>query len=410
MSAARLRAGAFALLPAAALLFGSAPARSATEPAESAASSALTCEALPRLLGAYLQNHVQYRALTEDLKQRVAEATLRHLDPSRSLFLETDAAKLRNQFAGVFSAISRGDCAQLDQMHATTIERYREMEAFVRAYVSRSDYAIDEEAILIIDPEKRGFPADKAAREDLHRRLIHFQMSNYVANGESLEEAKKKLIHRYELMTLRAEEMARDEVYARFLDAFSSALDPHSAYLSPDNLEDFKIHMGLSLEGIGAVLSSRDGYTIVEEVVPGGSAAKQGSIQPKDRVLGVAQGDGELVDVIDMDLRDVVRMIRGKKGSIVRLSVLRQGAETERFVVSLERDKINLEEQAAKLRFEEMEIGGKTLKLAVLELPSFYGDKEEGSRQATDDVAKLLREARAAKADGLLLATLRLGQ
>jgi carboxyl-terminal processing protease len=109
------------------------------------------------------------------------------------------------------------------------------------------------------------------------------------------------------------------------------------------------------------------------------------------------------VDVIDMDLRDVVRMIRGKKGSTVRLSVLRQGSETERFVVSLERDKINLEEQAAKLRFEEMEVGGKTLKLAVLELPSFYGDKEEGSRQATDDVAKLLREARAAKADGLLL-------
>jgi carboxyl-terminal processing protease len=385
------------------LLFAGAPARAATEPAASAASSALTCEALPRLLGAYLQNHVQYRALTEDLKQRVAESTLRHLDPSRSLFLETDAAKLRKQFAGVFSAISRGDCAQLDQMHATTIERYREMEAFVRAYVSRDDYAIDEEAILIIDPEKRGFPADKPAREDLYRRLIHFQMSNYVANGESLEEAKKKLIHRYELMTLRAEEMARDEVYARFLDAFSSALDPHSAYLSPDNLEDFKIHMGLSLEGIGAVLSSRDGYTIVEEVVPGGSAAKQGSIQPKDRILGVAQGDGELVDVIDMDLRDVVRMIRGKKGSTVRLSVLRQGSETERFVVSLERDKINLEEQAAKLRFEEMEVGGKTLKLAVLELPSFYGDKEEGSRQATDDVAKLLREARAAKADGLLL-------
>ena len=403
IKAARLRAGAFALLPAAVLLFAGAPARAATEPAASAASSALTCEALPRLLGAYLQNHVQYRALTEDLKQRVAESTLRHLDPSRSLFLETDAAKLRKQFAGVFSAISRGDCAQLDQMHATTIERYREMEAFVRAYVSRDDYAIDEEAILIIDPEKRGFPADKPAREDLYRRLIHFQMSNYVANGESLEEAKKKLIHRYELMTLRAEEMARDEVYARFLDAFSSALDPHSAYLSPDNLEDFKIHMGLSLEGIGAVLSSRDGYTIVEEVVPGGSAAKQGSIQPKDRILGVAQGDGELVDVIDMDLRDVVRMIRGKKGSTVRLSVLRQGSETERFVVSLERDKINLEEQAAKLRFEEMEVGGKTLKLAVLELPSFYGDKEEGSRQATDDVAKLLREARAAKADGLLL-------
>jgi carboxyl-terminal processing protease len=110
-----------------------------------------------------------------------------------------------------------------------------------------------------------------------------------------------------------------------------------------------------------------------------------------------------MVDVVDMDLRDVVKMIRGKRGSVVRLSVLRQGAETERFTIRLVRDKVNLEEQAAKLRFEELEAGGRKWKLAVLELPSFYGDKEAGSRQATEDVAKLLREARSAKADGLLL-------
>jgi carboxyl-terminal processing protease len=378
-------------------------AGAATEPPSEAASSALTCEALPRLLGAYLQNHVQYRALTEELKQRVAESNLRHLDPSRSLFLEPDAEAMRKQFGNVFTSLSRGDCAPLEQMHKTTVDRYREMESYVREYVSRPDYEIDEGATLVIDPEKRGFPDTQAEREDLYRRLVHFQMSNYVANGEELEEAKKKLVHRYELMTRRAVEMKQDEVYARFLDAFSTALDPHSAYLSPDNLEDFKIHMGLSLEGIGAVLSSRDGYTVVEEVVPGGSAAKEGSLKPKDKILGVAQGDEEVVDVIDMDLRDVVRMIRGKKGSVVRLSVLRQGAETERFNVRLVRDKINLEEQAAKLRFEELEVNGRKLRLAVLDLPSFYGDKEAGSRQATDDVAKLLREARAAKADGLLL-------
>ena len=242
-------------------------------------------------------------------------------------------------------------------MHEQTIERYKEMEGFVRDYVSRADYEIDENATLVIDPEKRGFPKGKAEREDLYRRLVHFQMSNYVANGEPLDEAKKKLIHRYELMTRRAQETKRDEIYARFLDAFSTSLDPHSSYLSPDNLEDFKIHMGLSLEGIGAVLSSRDGYTVVEEIVPGGSAAKEGTLKPKDKVIAVAQDEkGEMVDVIDMDLRDVVRMIRGKKGSVVRLSLLRQGATTDRYTVRLVRDKINLEEQAAKLRFEEVEV------------------------------------------------------
>ena len=386
------------------LALAALPARAATESAGSAASSALSCEALPRLLGAYLQNHVQYRALTEDLKERVAESNLRHLDPSRSLFVQSDAESLRRQLGGVFASLTRGDCSQLEEMHKLTIERYKEMADFVRDYVSRADYKIDENATLVIDPEKRGFPKDKAQREDLYRRLVHFQMSNYVANGEPLDEAKKKLVHRYELMTRRAQEMKRDEIYARFLDAFSTSLDPHSSYLSPDNLEDFKIHMGLSLEGIGAVLSSRDGYTVVEEIVPGGSAAKQGSLKPKDKVIAVAQDEkGEMVDVIDMDLRNVVRMIRGKKGSVVRLSLLRQGAATERYTVRLVRDKINLEEQAAKLRFEELKSGDKTYKLAVLDLPSFYGDKDTGARQATDDVQKLLKEARAAKADGLLL-------
>lgn len=403
-SYARFRAARIAATALAFAALGLAPAAArAQSAAESAPASALTCDAIPRLLAAYLQNHVQYRALTEDLKSRVADSNLRQLDPSRSLFLESDAESIRKQFKQVFDGITRGECGALERMHAQSIERYEEMEKFVRDYVSRPDYAIDENATLVIDPEKRGFPEDAAARADLYRRLVHFQMSNYVANGETLDEAKKKLIHRYELMTRRAKEMERHEVYARFLDGFSSALDPHSAYLSPDNLEDFKIHMGLSLEGIGAVLSSRDGYTIVEEIVPGGSAAKEGTLQPKDRILGVGQAEGEFVDVIDMDLRDVVRMIRGKKGSVVRLSVLRQGSTTERFTIRLVRDKINLEEQAAKLRFEEIESDGRKLKLAVLELPSFYGDKESGNRQATDDVLRLLKEAREAKADGLLL-------
>jgi len=161
--------------------------------------------------------------------------------------------------------------------------------------------------------------------------------------------------------------------------------------------------MGLSLEGIGAVLSSRDGYTVVEEVVPGGAADLSGTLQPKDKILAVGQDAGDMVDVIDMDLRDVVRMIRGKKGTQVRLAVLRQGADTERFTVRLTRDKINLEEQAAKLEFKTIERDGRKLKLAVLDLPSFYGDKEPDARQATEDVARLLDLVKREKVDGLVL-------
>lgn len=367
------------------------------------ADKSLGCGDLSRLMATYLQNHVLYHAMTDDLRGRVAESHLRVLDSSRSLFLEAEAAEMRKKTREVFPSLSLDDCSLLDAMHRASIERYREMEHFVRRFVSDDDYAIDEQAELVLDPEKRGFPKTRAEREALYRKLVHFQMSNYVSNGEPLAEAKQKLIHRYELMTRRAEEMTPDEIYARFLGAFAVSLDPHSSYLTPDSLEDFRIHMGLSLEGIGAVLSSRDGYTVVEEVVPGGAADLSGALQPKDRILAVGQETGEMVDVIDMDLRDVVRMIRGKKGTLVRLAVLRQGAETERFTVRLVRDKINLEEQAAKLEFKTIERDGRKLKLAVLELPSFYGDKEPGARQATEDVARLLDLVQREKVDGLVL-------
>ncbi len=384
----------------------SAPASAPASPAASSAgsaSSSLSCSDLPRLMATYLQNHVLYRTVTDELRERTAESHLRMLDSSRSLFLEKEAAALREKTAGVFSALSLDDCGILDAMNRTSIERYREMEDFVREFVSDDDYAVDESAELVLDPEKRGFPKNKAERRALYEKLIHFQMSNYLSNGEPLADAKEKLIHRYELITKRAQEMTPDEIYARFLGAFANSLDPHSAYLSPDSLEDFRIHMGLSLEGIGAVLSSRDGYTVVEEIVPGGAAELSGVLQPKDKLLSVGQETGEMVDVIDMDLRDVVRMIRGKKGTAVRLGVLRQGAETERFTVRLLRDKINLEEQAAKLEFKTLERDGQKLRLAVIDLPSFYGDKEPDARQATEDVARLLDLVKREKADGLLL-------
>ena len=205
------------------------PAAAATESAASSAGSALSCETLPRLLGAYLQNHVQYRALTEELKERVAESNLRHLDPSRSLFVQSDADTLqtpaRRRLRVADASATARSSRRCTSSPSSGTRRWRTSCA---TYVSRPDYEIDKNATLVIDPEKRGFPKNKAEREDLYRRLVHFQMSNYVANGESMDEAKKKLIHRYELMTRRAQgDEARRDLRAlprRLLDCARSAL------------------------------------------------------------------------------------------------------------------------------------------------------------------------------------------
>jgi len=161
--------------------------------------------------------------------------------------------------------------------------------------------------------------------------------------------------------------------------------------------------MGLSLEGIGVALTSRDGYSIVQEIIPGGATDRGDHLKPQDKIIAVAQDGEEAVNIIDMSLRDVVRLIRGKKGSKVHLTVLRQDETTERFSVTIVRDKIDLKEQAASLRFEQREVDGKSLKLAVLELPSFYGDGDPRNRNSARDVEKLLKQIEIEGADGLVL-------
>ncbi len=370
----------------------------------SPAAAVLSCDRVPGLLRAYLNKHYAFRYLNDELRKRTIESYIKRLDPSKSLFLTQEKNAFAKQLRGVFHDVRLGNCTALLDIRADMIKRYEEVEAFARNYVGSDDYALDSTVELIIDPDRRARPKTIAERDDLYRRLIHFQMSNYLTNGEEMSEAKRKLIHRYELMTKRAKELEDADVYASFLDAFASALDPHSNYFTADAVEDFQIGMELSLEGIGVALTSRDGYSVVEKIIPGGAADRTGGMEPSDKIIAVAQADGEFVDIIDMDLRDVVRLIRGKRGTTVRLSILRQGEATERHVVSIVRDKIKLEDQAAALRFEEVATqDGKVLKLAVLELPSFYGGRNPTERQSSRDMRELLRKVKEEKADGLLL-------
>ena len=359
--------------------------------ASSLAGAELSCSVIPEFTRLYLRSHVRHHELDEEIAQRSIENYLLRLDPSRTLLTEPEVEEIRASLGGVFDEVKAGRCTLLSALHKRLVLEHERAAKFVRDFVSSEAYEIDTTASLILDPEVRGYPKNDEARDDLLRRLIHFQMSNYVSNDTELEEAKKKLIRRYERRLRRFLDTTTDETYAAFLDAFASALDPHSNYLSARVLEDFRIGMSLSLEGIGVALSEQDGYAVVERIIPGGAADRHNVLRPKDKIIGVAQEGEEFVDIIDMPLRDAVSLIRGKAGTKVGLTILRQGEKTEKFNIEIVRDKIDLDEQAAKLRFEEHEVDGKTYKLAILELPSFYGDSDPSKRQCTDDVARLLR-------------------
>lgn len=372
-------------------------------PSSARATTGLSCEAIPGLVAAYLQHHVLYHSLDEPLKARVVDAYMLRIDPTRTLYLDAEAKTLQAKLRDGMEALLRSDCSRLGAVHDDVVARTKKMEEFVRAEVARPDLTLDPTISLQTDPLKRGFPKTPAERDALYRALIQFQIANYRNAGLSMDEAKEQLVHRYAVLTKQTTEQTPEDLRATFLDAFATGLDPHSNYLSPDDAEEFDIQMGLSLEGIGLALSSRDGYAVVEEVIRGGAADRQGSMKRKDKIVAVAQEGAEPVKVVDYKLRDVVRMIRGPKGTPVHLTVLRPSDPPERFQVTIVRDKIDLEEQAAKLRFEDVEAGARTLKLAVLELPSFYGDRDASKRQAERDVRNLLKQVREAKVDGLLL-------
>jgi carboxyl-terminal processing protease len=369
------------------------------------AHAELTCGDLRDLSTLLLQKHIRVHMMTPEVRARAVQTYLERLDPQRLLYLDAEQQRLSERLEEAFLQVRSGECAKLRAIHEDAVSRTREQEAYVRKFVGADGYQVDTRAEIVLDPEKRGWPVTAAQRDAWLKALLHFQASNFLSSGEPLGEAKKRIVHRYELRTARMAELDRDDLYAGFLDSLANSLDPHSSYLTQDALDDFQIQMQLSLEGIGVALSERDGYSVVEQVIPGGAADRVGGLQPQDRIVAVAEEGGTPVDIIDMPLREVVNRIRGKKGTKVHLTVVREGEKTERFHVAIVRDKIDLEEQAAKLRLETVEQQGKRLKLAVIELPSFYGDGDgdPNKRQGSRDVQRLLEEAKREKAQGLLL-------
>ncbi|MEE2757506.1 MAG: S41 family peptidase [Myxococcota bacterium] len=367
--------------------------------------SPLVCWSLAGLMARYHDSHVQFRRESGEINERVVELYAKRMDPSKVMLLADEFSEVKARIKIALASVQEGDCETFEWLRTEQIKWQSAMEDHVRKLVSEPTLTIDRSLSLQMDADKRERPRTNRDRAEARKKLIHFQLANYVAAGTKLAEAKKKLIHRYELVTKDVKEQTLADVYAGFLNAFSNALDPHSTYFSADDLVDFRISMDLSLEGIGAQLSSRDGYTIVREVIPGGAADRQGGLKRKDKVIAVAQGEnGEPVNVVDMPLRKVVKLIRGKKGTKVKLTILRQRnkAETHHFLIT--RDKIDLKESAAKLEWKTIERDRKKLKIAVIRLPSFYGgDPRKGARDCTADMKKLLVEVAQKKADGLML-------
>lgn len=361
----------------------------------------LTCTYLPGIMKDFLDNHYAMKNLDDGIKTHTVDQMVKRLDITKTLLYESDVARLRQDLRGMFGTMREGNCAALQDVYGLFLTRARENEQFVKKFLGPG-YKFDETVELNTDLNKRPYPKTQAEKEELLRKFVHFQIANALLAGQSLEEAKRQQIHRYELQTRRLSERNAEQLVKSFAEAFALALDPHSSYLSPQDLEDFRIQMQLSLEGIGATISNENGFTVIEELIPGGGAERTGLLKPKDKIIAVAQEGEEPVNVIDMDLREVTKMIRGEKGTKVTLTILRQTDQTDRFAVTIVRDRIDIKEQEAKLTYETRHVGPREYVFGIIDLPSFYGGRTDG-RSCYEDVKGLLEKAKEKNVDGVVL-------
>ncbi|MBS1958017.1 MAG: carboxy terminal-processing peptidase [Bdellovibrionales bacterium] len=369
-----------------------------------AQAQTLQCQSVPALMNVFLSNHFSVNQLNSDIKGRTVNLFMKYVDPNKQLLLKSDVAKMKTQLTDLFETMKNGNCASLNEISSTLVSRAEENLKIVSEMLGKADFKLDETVKYQSDSKKRDYPSNVDEKKAGLTSAIQTQLATTMAGDVKLDKAKQQLIKRYELAVKRSKELNTGKMINLFAESFAHSLDPHSDYMSPEQLDEFKISMNLSLEGIGVSLSSDDGYTIVQEIIPGGSADRAHALMPKDKIIAVAQDKKEPVNIIDMDLSDVVKMIRGKKGTKVELTVLRQkGSKSDTFKVTLVRDKVDMREQAAKITYQDKKIGDRKVKIGLIDLPSFYGGSEKNSRDCYTDLRKLVEEAASKKVDGIIL-------
>jgi carboxyl-terminal processing protease len=361
----------------------------------------LTCSRLPMVMDRFLSNHYAMKTMTPEIKSHTIDQMIKSLDPSKTLLYASDLERLKPLLQGMFVSMQRGDCTSLAQVYDVLVARARENEAMVKKILG-PDYRLDETVELNLNVNKRPYLKTAGEKYEFLRKIVQFQIENALLAGIDMAEAKKQQLHRYELQTRRVIEGNPEKLITSVAKAFALALDPHTSYLSAENYEDLLIQTQLSLDGIGATLSSDNGFTVIEELIPGGGAERSGLLKPKDKIIAVAQEGKRPVDVIDMDLREIIKMIRGKRGTKVTLTILRQGERTYRFDATIRRDEIDIKEQEAKLTYETRTEGGRQYRFGVIDLPSFYGNEKE-NKSCSEDVKSLLKEAKKQHVQGMVL-------
>ncbi|WP_049629949.1 carboxy terminal-processing peptidase [Cellvibrio sp. pealriver] len=359
------------------------------------------------------REHYRDQEFNDALSSRFFDEYLESLDSAKNFFLQSDIAEfekyrktfdddfkkgnLDNSFA-IFNRFNERMISRLDKVIKTLDDK-------------QNKFNFEVEESIDTDREKAQWPANSAEADRLWNKYLKSNLLNSMLSGKTYEESKTNLRKRYANQLRRLKQQTAEEAFSVMMNSLTTLYDPHTNYLSPENAENFDISMSLELQGIGAVLQSDDDYTKVSSLVAGGPAQKQGQLKPNDKIVSIAQGaDGEFVDVVGWRLDEVVKLIRGPKGTIVRLEVIpADPTATANKQITIKRETVKLEDQAAKKAVFEVKEGDKVFKIGVIDIPTFYMNFEAyqkgdpNYKSTTRDVYNLLTELNKEKVDGVII-------
>ncbi|HET7396351.1 MAG TPA: carboxy terminal-processing peptidase [Gammaproteobacteria bacterium] len=406
------------------LLLGVSAIPATSSPVTAPAASSLSAAPLPvispqpretlvdqAIAGLLTRYHYGHAALNSTLSEQIFKHYLEDLDPSRSYFLQSDIdsfAKYRDELA---DAIRRGNLRPAFNMYNVYQTRVSERIAYALSLLDHEpDFTVKDS--YTYDRRKTPWAKTPAEMNTLWQQRVKGDALGLLLAGKSWKQTADILRKRYRNFEHRARQVTDGDVFDLFMNSYTRSLDPHTDYFSPDQSKEFEIQMSLKLQGIGAALVTDGEYTKVERVILGGPAARSKALHPDDRITGVAQGDkSDIVDVVGWRLDDVVALIRGNPGSVVRLQILPAGAApgSPEKVIRLVRDTVKLEAQAAHQHIITVKDGNKTYKVGVVTIPTFYSDfqgRMEGEKDynsTTRDVRRLLKELEAAHVDSVVI-------
>jgi carboxyl-terminal processing protease len=326
-------------------------------------------------VGQILEGHHFRRTRLDDVASTAFLTNyLNALDYNHMVFLQSDIDGFKAKYGSrLDDSIKSGSIAPAFQIFDVYLERLEERNILVQKLL-KQEFDFTENDEFVVARNKEPWPKDDAESAKLWRQRIKYELLQSRLAKEKPEETLGLISRRYHRLERTMKELEREDILQLYLTSLAHVYDPHSDYMSPSEAANFEIsHISLSLTGIGAQLVWEDGNTKIKELIAGGPAALSKQLRPSDKIVAVAQGDGEPVDVVEMPLKKVVEMIRGKKGTEVRLTVVPAKNPDTKKVISLIRDEIQFKEQFAKARvYDYSDVDGVAQKIGVITLPQFY--------------------------------------